>query len=91
MPQYNYCVGIDVSKRHLDYAIVQDGKVIDNKRCDNTPAVQGVKASQYLVLFSAYRHLCLSLAIRFEERRSKHLARTGYPDSTFFGGTPWAK
>ena len=48
MPQYNYCVGIDVSKRHLDYAIVQDGKVLDNKRCDNTPQaiLKAIKALQ---------------------------------------------
>ena len=37
MAKYTYFVGIDVSKEHLDYAVVQDGKVLTNKRCDNTP------------------------------------------------------
>ena len=37
MSQYIYFVGLDVSKQHLDYAVVQDGKVLTNKRCDNTP------------------------------------------------------
>ena len=48
MPQYTYCVGIDVSKQHLDYAMVQDGKVLTNKRCDNTPqaTLKAIKALQ---------------------------------------------
>ena len=46
MPQYTYVVGIDVSKRHLDDAIVQDGKVLANKR--NTPQaiLKAIKALQ---------------------------------------------
>ena len=37
MAQYTYFVGIDVSKQHLDYAVVQDGKVLANKRSTSTP------------------------------------------------------
>ena len=37
MSKYTYFVGIDVSKQHLDYAVVQDGKVLTNKRSTSTP------------------------------------------------------
>ena len=37
MAQYTYAIGIDVSKQHLEYAVVQDGKVVANKRGDNKP------------------------------------------------------
>ena len=36
MSKDTYFVGIDVSKQHLDYAVVQDGKVLANKRSDTT-------------------------------------------------------
>ena len=36
MSKYTYFVGIDVSKQHLDYAVVQDGKVLTNKCSTNT-------------------------------------------------------
>ena len=36
MSKYTYFVGIDVSKQHLDYAVVQDGKVLANQRGHNT-------------------------------------------------------
>jgi transposase len=36
MSKYTYFVGIDVSKQHLDYAVVQDGKVLANQRGYNT-------------------------------------------------------
>ena len=37
MSKYTYFVGIDVAKEHLDYAVVQDGKVLANKRSTSTP------------------------------------------------------
>ena len=37
MDKYTYFVGIDVAKQHLDYAVVQDGKVLANKRSTSTP------------------------------------------------------
>lgn len=48
MPQHTYTVGIDVSKQHLDYAVVQEGKVLANKRGDNNPQaiLKTIKALQ---------------------------------------------
>lgn len=48
MTQYTYTVGIDVSKQHLDYALVKDGKVVANKRGDNKPQaiLKAIKALQ---------------------------------------------
>ena len=48
MTQYTYAIGIDVSKQHLDYAVVQDGKVVATKRGDNNPQaiLQAIKALQ---------------------------------------------
>ena len=37
MAKYTYFVGIDVSKQHLDYAVVQDGNVLANQRSNNAP------------------------------------------------------
>ena len=36
MAKYTYFVGIDVAKQPLDYAVVQDGKVLANKGGDTT-------------------------------------------------------
>ena len=48
MSKYTYFVGIDVSKQHLDYAVVQDGKVLTNKRSTSTPKaiLKAIKALQ---------------------------------------------
>ena len=64
MSQYTYFVGIDVSKQHLDYAVVQDGKVLANQRCDNTPkailqAIRGLQ-KQLKGLTTANTLFCLA-------------------------------
>ena len=48
MSQYIYFIGIDVSKQHLDHPVVQDEKVLTNKRSTSTPkailkAVKGLQ------------------------------------------------
>jgi len=70
--------------------VVQDGKVLANKRGDNTPPaiLRATKGPQKQV---KGLNLANTFARRFAARRSEHLARAGYPDPTFFGSTAWQK